>query len=120
MGVCQKQLPNPGLHAILSGHHKRLQGFPLSLRDSVGIILRNSHIKAALAAATSSSWRFSAGPGCVLVDACWTLAGKGGFPKLGVSPMGVPITRLIVHWSVNWGPPFWETAKSRLADVGSR
>ena len=30
----------------------------------------------------------------------------GGFPKLGVTFLGVPIIRTIVFWGLYWGPPF--------------
>ena len=34
--------------------------------------------------------------------------GFGGFPKLGVPFLGVPIIRTIVFWGLYWGP-YWET-----------
>ena len=30
---------------------------------------------------------------------------NGGFPTLGVLFSGVPIMRIIVYWSLSWGPP---------------
>ena len=36
-----------------------------------------------------------------LLNTCWRF---GGFPKLGVPLLGVPIVRTIIFWGLYWGP----------------
>ena len=35
---------------------------------------------------------------------CPLLLLHGGFPKLGVPSLGVPIIKIIVYWGLYWGP----------------